>query len=59
MEEITSGTLLTEEQLKHNFRVFAGPGAGKTHFLTENIKNIIIELGLIFLMLMKIYMKNF
>jgi len=39
--DIKSGDLLSEEQLKHHIKVYAGPGAGKTHFLVENIKNII------------------
>lgn len=38
---ITSGDILNEEQLKKHSKVYAGPGAGKTHFLVENIKNII------------------
>ena len=38
---ITSGDILNEEQLKKNSKVYAGPGAGKTYFLVENIKNII------------------
>ncbi len=38
---INSGDLLTVEQLNSHFKVLAGPGAGKTHFLTENIKNIV------------------
>ncbi len=40
-EELTSSTILSKEQLNHCFKVFAGPGAGKTHFLVENIKNIV------------------
>lgn len=40
--EIASGDILTSEQLKTHFRVFAGPGAGKTHFLVENVKNIVM-----------------
>ncbi len=39
--EITSGYILNEEQLKNHSKVYAGPGAGKTYFLVENIKNII------------------
>lgn len=39
--EIKSGDLLSSEQLKHHMKIYAGPGAGKTHFLVENIKNII------------------
>lgn len=38
--EITSGDILTPEQLSKHIKIFAGPGAGKTHFLVENIKNI-------------------
>lgn len=38
---INSSDLLTKEQLDHHFKVYAGPGAGKTHFLVENIKNIV------------------
>ena len=41
VEKLTSSTILSKEQLNRNFKVFAGPGAGKTHFLVENIKNII------------------
>ena len=40
-EKLKSGDVLTNEQLRSNFKVYAGPGAGKTHFLVENIKNII------------------
>lgn len=39
--EIKSGDLLSSEQLKHHMKIYAGPGAGKTHFLVENIKDII------------------
>lgn len=41
--EISSGTILTSEQLKSQMRIFAGPGAGKTHFLVENVKSIVIN----------------
>ena len=41
MAEIKSDYILSSDELKNNIRVFAGPGAGKTHFLVENIKNII------------------
>lgn len=41
VERLSSGDILSVEQLSANFRVFAGPGAGKTHFLVENIKNIV------------------
>jgi superfamily I DNA/RNA helicase len=39
--EITSSDILTFEQFKTHIRIFAGPGAGKTHFLVENVKNIV------------------
>ena len=39
--EITSGDILTSEQLSKHSKIYAGPGAGKTHFLVENVKNII------------------
>lgn len=38
---LISGDLLTEEQLSSHFAVYAGPGSGKTHFLVNNIKNIV------------------
>ena len=37
---ITSGDILSAEQLKRHSKVYAGPGAGKTYFLVENVKNI-------------------
>jgi len=39
--EIKSGDLLSSVQLEHHMKIYAGPGAGKTHFLVENIKNIV------------------
>ena len=39
--EITSDIIFTDEQLAKHFKIFAGPGAGKTHFLVENVKNIV------------------
>ncbi len=39
--EIKSDDLLTFEQLKHHVKIYAGPGAGKTHFIVENVKNIV------------------
>jgi len=39
--EITSGDIFTAEQLTMHSKIFAGPGAGKTHFLVENVKNIV------------------
>lgn len=38
---ITSGDILSAEQLKKHSKIYAGPGAGKTFFLVENVKNII------------------
>lgn len=38
---LTSGDLLTNDQLSSHFAVYAGPGSGKTHFLVKNIKNIV------------------
>lgn len=38
---INSSDLLTPEQLDNHIKVYAGPGAGKTHFLVENVKNIV------------------
>ena len=45
--EMTSGDIFTPEQLEKHVKVYAGPGAGKTHFLVENIENIIITNALI------------
>lgn len=39
--EITSGDIFTSEQLSKHSKIYAGPGAGKTYFLVENVKNII------------------
>lgn len=39
--KMTSGDIFTPEQLEKHAKVYAGPGAGKTHFLVENVKNII------------------
>ncbi len=39
--EMKSGDIFTPEQLEKHAKVYAGPGAGKTHFLVENVKNII------------------
>lgn len=45
--EITSGDIFTPEQLEKHAKVYAGPGAGKTHFLVENVKNIVTTNSLI------------
>lgn len=39
IQEITSDTLLAD--IEHHFRVLAGPGAGKTHWLANHIGNVI------------------
>ena len=41
VDAITSGHILSPEQLKYHSKIYAGPGAGKTYFLVENVKNII------------------
>ncbi len=41
--EITSGDIFTSEQLTEHAKIYAGPGAGKTHFLVESVKNIITK----------------
>ena len=38
---INSSNLLTPEQLNSHIKAYAGPGAGKTHFLVESVKNIV------------------
>jgi len=37
--EIHSDTLL--EDVEHHFRVLAGPGAGKTHWLANHVRNVV------------------
>lgn len=44
---INSGDLLTPEQLNSHIKIYAGPGAGKTHFLVENVKNIVTTYPLV------------
>jgi DNA helicase-2/ATP-dependent DNA helicase PcrA len=39
--EIDSNTRLSTEELNHHLRVEAGPGAGKTHWLVEHIRNVL------------------
>lgn len=39
--EMTSSDIFTPEQLTKHSKIYAGPGAGKTHFLVENVKNIV------------------
>ena len=31
------------DDIEHHFRVFAGPGAGKTYWLLNHIKNVIMN----------------
>jgi superfamily I DNA/RNA helicase len=45
--EITSGDIFASEQLTKHSKIYAGPGAGKTHFLVENVKNIVTTNSLI------------
>lgn len=45
--EITSSNILSPEELTKHIKVNAGPGAGKTHFLVQNIKNIVTTNSLI------------
>jgi len=44
---INSSDLLTPEQLDSHIKIYAGPGAGKTHFLVENVKNIVTTYPLV------------
>lgn len=44
---INSSQLLTPEQLDSHIKIYAGPGAGKTHFLVENVKNIVTTYPLV------------
>lgn len=44
---INSSDLLTPEQLNCHIKIYAGPGAGKTHFLVENVKNIVTTYPLV------------
>lgn len=41
VKSIASGDLLSENELSNHIKIYAGPGAGKTHFLVENVKNIV------------------
>lgn len=41
VKNITSSYILQEDELKNCFKVYAGPGAGKTYFLVQNVKNIV------------------
>lgn len=45
--EITSSNILSPEALTKHIKVNAGPGAGKTHFLVQNVKNIVTTNSLI------------
>ena len=39
--EITSSDIFSPDMLLQHAKIYAGPGAGKTHFLVENVKNIV------------------
>lgn len=39
INRITSDSLLID--IEHHFRVSAGPGAGKTHWMVEHIRNVL------------------
>lgn len=41
VKTIASGDFLSENELSNHIKIYAGPGAGKTHFLVENVKNIV------------------
>lgn len=41
VKSIASGDFLSENELSNHIKIYAGPGAGKTHFLVENVKNIV------------------
>lgn len=45
--EITSGDIFANEQLNKHAKIYAGPGAGKTHFLVENVKHIVTTYPLV------------
>ena len=39
--EITSNDIFSNDQLCKHSKIYAGPGAGKTYFLVENVKHIV------------------
>ncbi|MGI6462803.1 MAG: UvrD-helicase domain-containing protein [Candidatus Scatomorpha sp.] len=41
VKSIASGDFLSENEISNHIKIYAGPGAGKTHFLVENVKNIV------------------
>jgi superfamily I DNA/RNA helicase len=41
--EITSGDIIVAQGMTNHLIVYAGPGAGKTHFLVENIKRLVAD----------------
>ena len=45
--KITSDDIFSTEQLAYHSKIYAGPGAGKTHFLVENVKRIVTTSPLI------------
>ncbi len=46
-ETINSDDILTAQKITNHIKVYAGPGAGKTHFLVENVKNLVTNNSLI------------
>ena len=46
-QQINSDYILTPNDIDNHIKVFAGPGAGKTYFLVQNIKNLVITSPLI------------
>lgn len=41
VKPIESNYILSSEELENHSKIYAGPGAGKTYFLVENVKNIV------------------
>ena len=41
VKPIESNYILSSEELENHSKIYAGPGAGKTYFFVENVKNII------------------
>lgn len=46
-QQINSDYILNSNDITDHIKVFAGPGAGKTYFLVQNIKNLVITSPLI------------
>lgn len=41
VKTIESNYIFSSEELENHSKIYAGPGAGKTYFLVENVKNIV------------------